>query len=116
MPSPDEKPVEICEDEKGELIEINCTRTALPVHLYLRRSLTSTAASPTFKVMSGEVKQDMTLVNKACRCKREDGPHLHRMRQKKTTEVPVIGCGDIGAVSSWLPQDRRYAFDERSQG
>ena len=31
MPSPDEKPVEICEDEKGELIEINCTPTALPV-------------------------------------------------------------------------------------
>ncbi len=45
MPSPDEKPVEICEDEKGELIEINCTPNGSTCAFVLRRSRTSTAAS-----------------------------------------------------------------------
>lgn len=41
MPSPDEASAEVYEDEKGELDEIVCSRTARPAHMYLRRLQTS---------------------------------------------------------------------------
>ena len=44
----------------------------------------------------------MTLVNKRADANEKMG-HIFTVCGKKTTEVPVIGCGDIGAVSSWLP-------------
>lgn len=48
MPSPDEAPAEVYEDEKGELDEIAwARRTARPARIYLRRSLISMAVSPT---------------------------------------------------------------------
>lgn len=48
--------------------------------------------------MSGEVKQDMTLVNKRADANEKMG-HIFTVCGKKTAEVPVVGCGDIGAVS-----------------
>ena len=64
MPSPDEKPVEICEDEKGELIEINCTPNGSACAFVFKTVADQYGRFSYFKVMSGEVKQDMTLVNK----------------------------------------------------
>ena len=64
MPSPDEKPVEICEDEKGELIEINCTPNGSTCAFVFKTVADQYGRFSYFKVMSGEVKQDMTLVNK----------------------------------------------------
>ena len=98
MPSPDEKPVEICEDEKGELIEINCTPNGSTCAFVFKTVADQYGRFSYFKVMSGEVKQDMTLVNKRADANEKMG-HIFTVCGKKTTEVPVIGCGDIGAVS-----------------
>lgn len=116
MPSPDEKPVEICEDEKGELIEINCTPNGSTCAFVFKTVADQYGRFSYFKVMSGEVKQDMTLVNKRADANEKMGPHLHRMRQKDDR-----GSGDRlrrhrRGFQAGYHQDRRYAFDERSQG
>ena len=90
MPSPDEKPVEICEDEKGELIEINCTPNGSTCAFVFKTVADQYGRFSYFKVMSGEVKQDMVLVNKRADANEKMG-HIY--------SVPVVGCGDIGAVS-----------------
>ncbi|MCL2084465.1 MAG: elongation factor G [Oscillospiraceae bacterium] len=51
-----------------------------------------------FKVISGKVTSDMTLVN-ARTGQNEKMGHIYVVRGKKNTEVKEIGCGDIGAVS-----------------
>jgi len=98
MPSPDEKPVEICDDEKGEPIEINCAPNGSTCAFVFKTVADQYGRFSYFKVMSGEVKQDMTLVNKRAEAN-EKMAHIYTVCGKKTTEVPVIGCGDIGAVS-----------------
>lgn len=64
MPSPDEAPVEVCEDEKGELIEINCTPNGSTVAMIFKTVADQYGRFSYFKVFSGSVKQDMTLVNR----------------------------------------------------
>ena len=98
MPSPDEKPVELCEDEKGELIEINCAPNGSTCAFVFKTVSDQYGRFSYFKVMSGEVKQDMTLVNKRADANEKMG-HIFTVCGKKTSEVPVVGCGDIGAVS-----------------
>ena len=98
MPSPDEKPVELCEDEKGELIEINCAPNGSTCAFVFNTVADQYGRFSYFKVMSGEVKQDMTLVNKRADANEKMG-HIFTVCGKKTAEVPVVGCGDIGAVS-----------------
>ena len=98
MPSPDEKPVELCEDEKGELIEINCAPNGSTCAFVFKTVADQYGRFSYFKVMSGEVKQDMTLVNKRADANEKMG-HIFTVCGKKTAEVPVVGCGDIGAVS-----------------
>lgn len=98
MPSPDERPVELCEDEKGELIEINCTPNGSVCALVFKTVADQYGRFSYFKVMSGEVKQDMVLVNKRADANEKMG-HLYTVCGKKTTEVPMVGCGDIGAVA-----------------
>ena len=51
-----------------------------------------------FKVVSGKVTPDMTLTNARSDAKEKLG-HIYTMQGKKNTEVQVIECGDIGAVS-----------------
>ena len=98
MPSPDEKPVELCEDEKGELIEINCAPNGSTCAFVFKTVADQYGRFSYFKVMSGEVKQDMTLVNKRADANEKMGI-IFTVCGKKTSEVPVVGCGDIGAVS-----------------
>ncbi len=98
MPSPDEKPVEISEDEKGELVEINCTPNGSTCAFVFKTVADQYGRFSYFKVMSGEVKSDMTLVNKRADANEKMG-HIFTVCGKKTTEVQVVGCGDIGAVS-----------------
>ena len=97
MPSPDEKPVEICEDEKGELIEINCTPNGSTCAFVFKTVADQYGRFSYFKVMSGEVKQDMTLVNKRADANEKMG-HIFTVCGKKTTEVPVIGCGGVSSA------------------
>ena len=51
-----------------------------------------------FKVVSGKVTPDMTLVNARSGAQEKLG-HIYYMQGKKNVEVQEIGCGDIGAVS-----------------
>ena len=51
-----------------------------------------------FKVVSGKVTPDMTLTNARSGSQEKLG-HIYTMQGKKNTEVQVIDCGDIGAVS-----------------
>ncbi len=98
MPSPDEMLPEVCEDEKGELIEIPCSPNGSASAFVFKTLSDQYGRLSFFKVMSGEVKHDMNLSNKrmdVC----EKLSHLYSVCGKKTTEAPVIGCGDIGAVS-----------------
>ena len=51
-----------------------------------------------FKVISGKVTNDMTLVNARTGSQEKLG-HVYMMQGKKNSEVPEISCGDIGAVA-----------------
>jgi len=51
-----------------------------------------------FKVLSGKVTSDMSLVNARTGASEKLG-HIYKMQGKKSIEVKEIGCGDIGAVS-----------------
>ena len=51
-----------------------------------------------FKVISGKVTPDMTLVNARSGAQEKLG-HIYYMQGKKTVEVQELSCGDIGAVS-----------------
>ena len=51
-----------------------------------------------FKVVSGKVSGDMSLVNARTGGQEKMG-HIYTMQGKKSTEVPVLNCGDLGAVS-----------------
>lgn len=51
-----------------------------------------------FKVMNGSLKKDATLKN-ARTSSSEKFSHIYTVRNKKTTEVDELACGDIGAVT-----------------
>ena len=98
MPSPDEAPAEVCEDEKGDLIEINCAPNGSTVAMVFKTVADQYGRFSYFKVFSGTVKQDMTLVNRRADAN-EKLAHIYTVCGKKTTEVTEVGCGDIGAVA-----------------
>ena len=60
MPSPDEAPAEVCEDEKGDLIEINCA-IGFTVAMVFKTVADQYGRFSYFKVFSGTVKQDINL-------------------------------------------------------
>jgi len=51
-----------------------------------------------FKVVSGKITNEMTLVNPRTGTSEKIG-HIYTMQGKKNIEVNEIGCGDLGAVS-----------------
>ena len=51
-----------------------------------------------FKVVSGKVSGDMSLINARTGSSEKMG-HVYVMQGKKSSEVPVLNCGDLGAVS-----------------
>lgn len=101
MPAPDEAPVEVCEDEKGELIEIPCTPNGATCAFVFKTTADQYGRFSFFKVESGSVKRDMTLTNKRADANEKIG-HIYYVCGKKTTEADEISCGDIGAVSKLL--------------
>ena len=74
LPSPDEAPAEVCEDEKGELIEINCTPNGSTVAMIFKTVADQYGRFSYFKVFSGTVKQEIDI--RIGGCQREDGPYL----------------------------------------
>ena len=51
-----------------------------------------------FKVVAGKVSGDMSLINARTGNSEKMG-HIYVMQGKKNTEVPVLNCGDLGAVA-----------------
>ncbi|MBS7223851.1 MAG: elongation factor G [Clostridiaceae bacterium] len=98
MPSPDEASAEVYEDEKGELDEIICSPNGSTCAYVFKTVADQYGRFSYFKVLSGSVKSDMTLVNKRADANEKMG-HIYTVCGKKTTEVDEIGCGDIGAVA-----------------
>lgn len=98
MPSPDEAPIEVCEDEKGDLIEISCSPNGSCCVYVFKTIADQYGRFSYFKVVSGSVKRDMILVNKRVDTN-EKLAHIYSVCGKKTKEVDEIGCGDIGAVA-----------------
>lgn len=51
-----------------------------------------------FKVLSGKVAADMSLINSRTGSQEKIG-HIYKMQGKKSVEIKEVICGDIGAVS-----------------
>lgn len=97
MPSPDESPVEVAEDDRGDLVEINCTPNGSTCAYVFKTVSDQYGRFSYFKVLSGSVKADMTVVNKRADANEKIG-RLYTVCGKKNTETNEVGCGDIGAV------------------
>ena len=98
MPSPDEAPVEMATNEKGEPEEIKCTANGSTAALVFKTVADQYGRFSYFKVFSGSVKSDSTLVNLRADANEKIG-RVYIVTGKKNVEADEIGCGDIGAVS-----------------
>jgi len=100
LPSPDEAVPVVAENKKtGEPVEIECKKDAPTVIRVFKTVVDSYIGRMSyFKVLSGEVKSDMLMVNPA-KGKEEKIGRLFSIRGKKQTEVSSISAGDIGATA-----------------
>ena len=108
LPSPCEAEAVVAENKKtGEPVEIECKKDAPTVIKVFKTVVDSYVGRMSyFKVLSGEVKSDMLLVNPA-KGKEEKVGRLFSVRGKKQTEVASVSAGDIGATA-------KLAFTETS--
>ncbi len=97
MPSPDEAPSEVAENEKGEPEEILCAPNGSACAFVFKTTADQYGKISFFKVLAGSVKNDMQLVNTRMDAAEKIGK-LYTFRGKKSTEVKEVSCGDIGAV------------------
>jgi len=100
MPAPNEVDAPVAENKKTfEPVEIECKKDAPTVIKVFKTVVDSYVGRLSyFKVLSGEVKSDMLLVNTA-KGKEEKVGRLFSIRGKKQTEVASLIAGDIGATA-----------------
>ena len=85
-------------NENGEEVTINCAPEETPV-MYIFKTVSDQYGKQSFfKVISGNVTPDLTLENARSGDMEKLG-HIYTVKGKKTTEVKVLNCGDIGVVS-----------------
>ncbi len=85
-------------NENGEEVTINCAPDETPV-MYIFKTVSDQYGKQSFfKVISGNVTPDLTLENARSGDMEKLG-HIYTVKGKKTTEVKVLNCGDIGVVS-----------------
>lgn len=85
-------------NENGEEVTINCAPDETPV-MYIFKTVSDQYGKQSFfKVISGNVTPDLSLENSRTGEMEKLG-HIYTVKGKKTTEVKVLNCGDIGAVS-----------------
>jgi len=97
FPSPDEMPVDGCTDMDGNPITI-LRDPAGPVSAIVFKTVNDQFGKMSyFKVVSGELKSDMTLVNTRTGNTEKLG-RLYYARGKKNVETPAVGVGDIAFV------------------
>jgi len=97
LPAPDECRLELG-DMDGKEVEILADEAAPTCALVYKTVSDQYGKFSFFKVLSGKVTPDMSLVNARTGASEKMG-HIYWMQGKKSVEVQEIGCGDIGAVS-----------------
>ena len=98
VPSPLEVKAEHGEDASGDAVEVKPDPNG-PTCAFVFKTVTDQYGRFSFfKVVSGKVTSDMTLVNSRTGENEKIG-HIYVVRGKKNIEVDEIGMGDIGAVS-----------------
>lgn len=97
-PDPTEGYPQDAVNENGEEVTINCAPDETPV-MYIFKTVSDQYGKQSFfKVISGNVTPDLTLENSRTGDMEKLG-HIYTVKGKKTTEVKVLNCGDIGVVS-----------------
>ncbi len=97
-PDPTEGYPQEAVNENGEEVTINCAPEETPV-MYIFKTVSDQYGKQSFfKVISGNVTPDLTLENSRTGDLEKLG-HIYTVKGKKTTEVKVLNCGDIGVVS-----------------
>lgn len=97
-PDPTEGYPQEAVNENGEEVTINCAPDETPV-MYIFKTVSDQYGKQSFfKVISGNVTPDLTLENARSGDMEKLG-HIYTVKGKKTTEVKVLNCGDIGVVS-----------------
>ena len=97
-PSPNEVRVEKGVNEEGEEVELKYDPQGKTVLFVFKTIADQYGRFSFFKVMSGDLTPDMTLINSRTGASEKMG-HIYIVKGKKNIEVDKIGCGDIGAVS-----------------
>ena len=100
-PGPNEVRVEKGVDGNGNPAELNYDPNGKPVAFVFKTVTDQYGRFSFFKVMSGKVTSDMTLINPRTGASEKMG-HLYIVKGKKNYEVKEINCGDIGAVSKLM--------------
>lgn len=98
FPNPVEIPNRKGTNENGEPVEIELTEDGNPYAFVFKTTADQYGRFSYFKVISGKVTADMTLVNARTGESMKLG-HLYTMRGKKATEIKEVCCGDIAAVA-----------------
>ena len=99
MPSPDEADGAVCYDASGEIFEVKAD-SGDPVCLQVFKTVVDNYVGKmsVFKVLSGTVKKDDTLVN-TNKGESEKIVKLYTLCGKKQVEVDSLCAGDIGATT-----------------
>ena len=98
VPSPLEVKAEQGEDANGNTVEVKPEPYGPTCGFVFKTVTDQYGRFSFFKVVSGKVTSDMTLVNSRTGENEKIG-HIYVVRGKKNIEVDEIGMGDIGAVS-----------------
>ena len=84
--------------ENGEEVTINCAPNETPVAFVFKTISDQYGKQSYFKVISGDITPDLSLENARTGDTEKLG-HIYTAKGKKTTEVKLLCCGDIGMVS-----------------
>ncbi len=105
MPSPAEADPAVCTDASGEIVEVAADSGA-PVCLQVFKTVVDNYVGKmsVFKVLSGTVKKDDTLLN-ANKGETEKIAKLYTLCGKKQVEVDSLAAGDIGATTKLICTD-----------
>ena len=98
FPNPVEIPNRKGVDAEGNPVEIELTEDGNPYAFVFKTTADQYGRYSFFKVISGKVTADMTLVNARTGESMKLG-HLYTMKGKKAVEVKEVCCGDIAAVA-----------------
>ena len=98
FPNPVEIPNRKGVDAEGSPVEIELTEDGNPYAFVFKTTADQYGRYSFFKVISGRITADMTLVNARTGESMKLG-HLYTMKGKKAVEVKEVCCGDIAAVA-----------------